>query len=380
MVPEIGECGLVDAVRAVPEVDRVQVGGQDSLLRPLLLELPGEGCLAQLPRDRALVPAVGVLDELLRDRRATLDDALLADVRPDRSPDRPDVDAAVLEVTAVLDRHDRLLHDRRDVVVVDDDAVLVPAQDCQDLLPGRVVDLRVHLVPLLRRVELGDLARDRGDEPERERRQRQDEEGEREDQQAELPDPAPLLRRRRFSAAAKTQDPGSVVSVRDGGREADTERRRRPPRGWPRAEARQGPAAARQARDRRHVAGHPRRPRDSAPANAGVSGRGTHGRADHRRLHDPDRRSVGPFGGAPDPLRRGDRPERQDVPGAGDGRARSRPDRGALQRRVAVEAQLRRGGEARTDDHRGADARARRLRQALSRRASRSRSPSSSTR
>ena len=53
------------------------------------------------------------------------------------------------------------------------------------------------------------------------------------------------------------------------------------------------------------------------------------GRADHRRLHDPDRRPVRPLGGAADPLRRGDRREREDVPRAGDGRARPRPDRGA---------------------------------------------------
>ena len=207
VVAEVGERGLVDAVGAVSEVDRVQVGREDLLLRPLLLELPGERRFAELAADRALVLHVRVLDELLRDRRAALHDTLVGDVGPDGTTDRPEVDPPVLEVTAVLDRDDCLLHHRRDVVVVDEDPVLVPAQDCEDPLARRVVDLCVGLrLPL--RLELGDLARDRGDESEREGRQRQKEEAEREDQQTELPDPAPLLRRRRFSAAAKTQDGG----------------------------------------------------------------------------------------------------------------------------------------------------------------------------
>jgi hypothetical protein len=67
-MPEVRDRRLVDAVGAVPEVDRVQVRSQDLLLRPLLLELPRKRRLAQLAADRALVPDVGVLDELLRDR------------------------------------------------------------------------------------------------------------------------------------------------------------------------------------------------------------------------------------------------------------------------------------------------------------------------
>ena len=80
------------------------------------------------------------------------------------------------------------------------------------------------------------------------------------------------------------------------------------PRGRARAQAGARPAAAREARHRRHLARHPRRPRHPAPAHARLPGRGPHGRADHRRLHDADRRPVGPLGRAPDPLRRGDRP------------------------------------------------------------------------
>ena len=52
---------------------------------------------------------------------------------------------------------------------------------------------------------------------------------------------------------------------------------------------------------------------DPAAADARLPGRGPHRRADHRRLHDADRRPVGPLGRAPDPLRRGDRRERADA-------------------------------------------------------------------
>ena len=83
-----------------------------------LLELPGERRLAHLARDRLLVADVGVLDELLRDRRAALDDALRADVLPERAHDAARVDAVVLVEAAILDRDDRLAHDRRDVVDV----------------------------------------------------------------------------------------------------------------------------------------------------------------------------------------------------------------------------------------------------------------------
>ena len=57
-----------------------------------------------------------------------------------------------------------------------------------------------------------------------------------------------------------------------------------------------GQAAAREARHRPHRAGHPPRPRGRAAEAARVSGRRPHGRPDHRRLHGPDRRSVGPLG------------------------------------------------------------------------------------
>ena len=90
-------------------------------------------------------------------------------------------------------------------------------------------------------------------------------------------------------------------------------------------------------------------------------------RPHHRRLHDADRRPVGPLERAADPLRRGDRRERADLPRAGRRRSstRARKARGALQRRVAREARLRRGRAPHAHDHGRAAARAGRLREAL---------------
>ena len=124
---------MLDSVGAVAEVDRVQVGGEDPVLRPAPLELPGEGCLLELPADRPLGLDVRVLDELLCDRRAALDDLLVAYVGPHGPEDAAQVDAAVLVEAPVLDRDDRLLHDRRDLVGTEDGAGLVAAQHRQDL-------------------------------------------------------------------------------------------------------------------------------------------------------------------------------------------------------------------------------------------------------
>ena len=58
---------------------------------------------------------VEVADELLRDRRAALDDLARAHVLPERARDALDVDAAVLVEAPVLDRDRRLRHPRADL-------------------------------------------------------------------------------------------------------------------------------------------------------------------------------------------------------------------------------------------------------------------------
>jgi hypothetical protein len=77
-----------------------------------VLELPGERRFLQLARNRPLALDERVLDELLRDRRTALDDALLLNVRPDGAQDAAEVDAAMLVEAAVLDVDDRMLDPR----------------------------------------------------------------------------------------------------------------------------------------------------------------------------------------------------------------------------------------------------------------------------
>ena len=70
---EVGPCGGLDPVGAVAEVDRVQVLGEDLLLRPLAREVVRQRGLAELLEDRPVVLRLQrVLDELLGDRGAAL--------------------------------------------------------------------------------------------------------------------------------------------------------------------------------------------------------------------------------------------------------------------------------------------------------------------
>ncbi len=191
---EVGAGSLEDPVRAVAEVDRVQVRGQDPVLRPALGQLPGQGGLAHLAADRLLVAAVGVLDVLLRDRGAALDDALAADVLPERAHDAAHVDAVVLVEALVLDRDDRLLHDRRDVLGCDEDAALVATEDREhpalaEAVRSRVDD-RVDVSPRLRRVERVELAADGRDQAVAEGRRGERKQHEQQRQEPRLPDPA----------------------------------------------------------------------------------------------------------------------------------------------------------------------------------------------
>ncbi len=127
-----------------------------------------------------------------------------------------------------------------------------------------------------------------------------------------------------------------------------------------------GQAPAREAGDRPDGAGHPPGPRGGAAQAARVPGRGAQGGADHRRLHGARGRSVGALEPAPDALRRADRREREDLPGAGAADPRRRPGaaRAAPQRRMARHA-LDGPALAGAHDDGGAAARARRLCQTL---------------
>jgi hypothetical protein len=107
--------GRLDAVRLAAVVDLVQVRSQDLPLRPLVRKLHGETGLPQLARERLLARDVEIADELLRDRRAALNNLALRHVGPERARDADGVDAAVLPVALVLDRNRRLGHPRADL-------------------------------------------------------------------------------------------------------------------------------------------------------------------------------------------------------------------------------------------------------------------------
>ena len=192
---EVRARGLLDAVGAVPEVDGVEVRGENAVLAPPLLELPCERGFPHLPRERPLVPDVGVLDELLRDRRSALDDLSVSHVLPEGARHSADVDPLVLEEALVLDRDDRLAHDRRDVVRADEDAALVATENGEDRAAVRRVDDRVDVRALRGRIEGGDLARDGAHETERERQCREDEENAKQRREAPLANSAPRTRR-----------------------------------------------------------------------------------------------------------------------------------------------------------------------------------------
>ena len=101
----------------------------------------------------------------------------MPDVCPDGAHDAVQVDAAVLVEALVLDVDDRVLHPRRDVVPLDELARLRPAEDGEDRLAVVGVDVAVDLAGLRAlRVEVRQLPRDCGDQPDRERRSGEQEE------------------------------------------------------------------------------------------------------------------------------------------------------------------------------------------------------------
>ena len=196
-VAEVRERGLLDAIGAISEINRVQVRGEDPILVPALLELPGERRLLHLAADRAVVLDDRVLHELLRDRRATLHDALVRDVLPASANDSAEIDAVVLVEPPILDRDDRVLHQRRDLVRLEQHAALVASQHGQDRLAVVRVDVAVSLgLDLVAGVELRDLAGQRGHEAEREGGRAEQRQEPQEGEETELANPAPGLRRR----------------------------------------------------------------------------------------------------------------------------------------------------------------------------------------
>src|SRR3954452_18052638 len=130
MHTEVATSPALDAVRALTEVDDVEVALQDLLLAEPFLQLDREAGLAQLARDRVrgglplTVVEECVLHVLLSQRAAALNRSAVADVGRRCTKRAAQVDTAMVEEPRILDRDDRALHDRRDLRQGHVDAVL----------------------------------------------------------------------------------------------------------------------------------------------------------------------------------------------------------------------------------------------------------------
>ncbi len=98
-------------VRALPEVDRVEVLLEDLALRVLVVQAIREDQLFRFPLQVALVAEDPVLDELLRDRRTALTDLSFGQVLDERARHAAHVDAGVLPERLVLGRDHRVDQD-----------------------------------------------------------------------------------------------------------------------------------------------------------------------------------------------------------------------------------------------------------------------------
>ena len=404
LVAEVGLGGCLDPVCAAAEVDRVQVGGDDLVLGPLVGELVGEGGLAELLEDRAMgLGLERVLDELLLDRGGALDAAVVADVGPQRTGDPAQVDAAVVVEALVLDRDHRLLDDRGDLGRCEDHAVLL-AED-PDGVTEVVVQERALLVAVQREARQGgEVGDDRDEDAEHERHEAEQQQRHHDRDQAQALEPWPgdgpdfglrygwlvvdaharQTGERDLQREDRTRSGGAGVIA--GGAPSPQDRPSGPRENSIRAcmrdevdaaagaPQRQDPHLARLAEelsagavdslpegallerltgaakeerplrvklgDRPYGSGHPPRPRGGAAQAAPVPGLRAPGGADHRRLHRARGRPFGALEPEADALRRGDRRQRRDLPVAGDENPRRGP--GA----AGGEAQQRVAGDA----------------------------------
>ena len=207
----------LDAVRVVAVVDGVQVLGQDRRLRLLARQLDRETRLLELAVERLLLAGVEIADELLRDRRAALDDLAGRDVLPGGAGDALVVDPAVLVEAAVLDRNRCERQPLRHLPERHRLAVPLGGDRAEQRAVARV-DERV--LPDLDRPQRTQVAalRQRRARAEPDRRQRSPRR-----RSASVPTITPALRRRRIRAARfflrpRWREDEVEVVVRGGGR------------------------------------------------------------------------------------------------------------------------------------------------------------------
>ncbi len=156
-----------------------------------------------------------------------------------------------------------------------------------------------------------------------------------------------------------------VLRPRPPSRRIQARRRRADRRERARREAEARQAAANQGRLRSDAAGPASGPHRPVQQAAAAAGPGPPHHLPDRRLHRADRRPHRPQRDAPGTLGRGDRREREDLHRPGVPDPRPREDGSRVQLEVALAARRRRDDPARGEVHGRADARARRLREAL---------------
>ena len=132
--------GRLDPVGAPPEVDRVEVVAEDLVLAALLGDLDREDHLPVLAPQRRLVADEGVLDVLLRDRRATADTA--AQLVERRAHDAGQVETGVGVERPVLRREHGLPDVRGHLVDRDDHPVALLGHEPGELAAVGVGDQR----------------------------------------------------------------------------------------------------------------------------------------------------------------------------------------------------------------------------------------------
>ena len=112
------------AIHAVAEVNLVAVEGEDLFLGKRALNLDGQVRFLHLARRGALGGEEEVARQLHGQRGSALRASMGDDVVPQRSGHAEDVDAPVRFEVLVFNGDNRLAQDRREIIVVDDDAPL----------------------------------------------------------------------------------------------------------------------------------------------------------------------------------------------------------------------------------------------------------------
>ena len=110
ILPEVEVRRARDAVAGVPEIDRVQVHGQDLVLRIAPFQLPRQLDLFQLSPYRLFPAQVGIFDELLADRRRALPEGARAQIFQQGARHAAAVQPAMAVKIFVLRGDERLPH------------------------------------------------------------------------------------------------------------------------------------------------------------------------------------------------------------------------------------------------------------------------------